>query len=89
MDRRNLDRHLLFVLHRGLVEARLLAQSDQYAQAFDLIDALETLPGMIASDRQIPMDLVRFNFSKYKAKYPQSSFDYLKYLEDVTLPSEF
>jgi hypothetical protein len=38
---------LLFILHRGLVEARLLAGADRSKQVFDLADALELIPGML------------------------------------------
>ncbi len=38
---------LLFILHRGLVEIRLLAGANRSQQAFDLADALELIPGML------------------------------------------
>ena len=46
---KDLQRRLLFILHRGLVDARLLALGGNHAQLFDLADALEPLPGWLAA----------------------------------------
>jgi len=42
---------LLFILHRGLVEVRLLAGGNKTKQVFDLADALELISGMLKDYR--------------------------------------
>ena len=84
----NIKRRLLFVLHRGWVEARLLAQSQRFQQLFDLADALEPLPAYMTRWEDHHLDSVRFNLKTYQEKYLGGSFEYLEFLER-TDPGEF
>ena len=84
-----LHRRLLFILHRGLVEARLLAQSQKHEQLFDLTDALEPLPSYIDNWEDNHIGAIRFNLEKYRKKYPSPSFDYMRYLETDPPPERF
>jgi hypothetical protein len=76
---------LLFVLHRGLVEARLLAQARKHEQLFDLADALEPIPGYMSRWEESHLSAIRFNLKTYRDKHPSSSFDYLQYLDGTLL----
>ena len=87
MTNQELNRRLLFILHRGLVEARLVAQAKKPEQLFDLTDALESLPSYMDSWDDRHLETIRFNLRKYREKYPSPSFDYLRYL-DVDPPPE-
>jgi hypothetical protein len=77
----------LFIVHRGLVEARLLAQAQNYKQLFDLADALEPIPGYTDRWEEQHLEAIRFNLKAYRVNYTSSSFDYLQYL-DVEPPPE-
>ena len=85
----DLKRRLLYVLHRGLVEARLLALSKKEQQLFDLADALEPLPGYLDNWRDEHLDSIRFNLQTYQHKYAGESFDYLGHLEQYEPPNGF
>jgi hypothetical protein len=61
----DVHRRLLFILHRCLVEVRLLAQAGKQQQVFDLADALEPLPGWIAAWKTEYLDAVRSNLTRY------------------------
>lgn len=84
-----LQRRLLFIIHRGLVEARLLAQAKKPEQVFDLADALEPIPGYMDNWDDRYLEIIRFNLKKYRDKYPSPSFDYLRYLEVDPPPQRF
>jgi hypothetical protein len=81
----DLERRLLFVLHRGLVESRLLAQAGKQQQMFDLADALEPLPGWLASWKDEHLDAVRENLRVYAGKYPEA-FRYLDFIDNYDPP---
>ena len=81
----DLQRRLLFIVHRGLVELRLLAQAGKTAQAYDLADALEPLPAWLAAWKEEYVDDVRSNLDTYAKKYPDA-FEYLAYLDKYDPP---
>jgi hypothetical protein len=81
-----MERRLLFILHRGLVEARLLAQAGKQQQVFDLADALEPLPGWMASWKDEYLEEVRSNLEAYTTKYPDA-FSYLDFLDKYEPPA--
>jgi hypothetical protein len=83
------QRRLLFILHRGLVETRLLAQGRHNEQLFDLADTLEVIPGRIDRWEECDIDLLRFNLQKYREKYPTSLCDYVRYLDRDPVPERF
>jgi hypothetical protein len=73
---------LLFILHRGFVEARLLAGANNSKQVFDLADALEPIPGMLKDWHDGNLDQVRFLLKTHQDKYPVGGFDFLARLSD-------
>jgi len=89
MEQQEIQRRLLFILHRGLVEARLLAQSKKDKQLFNLADALESLPSYMAKWDDKHLEIIRFNLSRYREKYPSASFDYIRYLDVDPPPISF
>jgi hypothetical protein len=89
MDMQERQRRLLFILHRGLVEARLLAQGKKIDQLFDLADALEIIPGYTDRWEDRNLEDVRFVLKNYRDKYPSPSFDYLRYLDVEPVPESF
>ena len=84
-----LQRRLLFIIHRGLVEARLLAQAKKHEQLFELTDTLEPVPGYMDNWDERHLELIRFNLQKYRDKYPSPSFDYFRYLDVDPPPQRF
>jgi len=78
---------LLFILHRGFVEARLLAGANKASQVFDLADALELVPGMLKDWHDGDLEQVRSLLKTYQDKYPVGGFDFLARLgEQGPLP---
>jgi len=61
----DLQRRMLFILHRGLVESRLLAQAGKHEQVYDLADALEPIPGWLAAGTSEYVDAVRENLESF------------------------
>jgi hypothetical protein len=88
MNQEELRRRLLFILHRGFVETRLLGQAQKHQQVFDLADALETIPGYLDVWEERYLESIRFNLKTYRQKYP-GSFDYLRYLDVDAPPGRF
>jgi hypothetical protein len=84
----DLHRRLLFILHRALVESRLLAQAGRAQQVLDLADALEPLPGWMAAWKDEYLDAIRSNLETYAKKYP-SAFCYLDFIDRYEPPSGF
>lgn len=82
----DIRRRVLYILHRGLVEARLLVKERRYDQVFDLADALEQLPGFLDKWRDEYMDYIRANLKEYRTKYPSTSFDYLREFDVYPIP---
>jgi len=82
-------RRLLFILHRGFVEARLLALSERSQQLFDLADALETIPGCLEQWNEEDLEAIRFNLQNYQRKHGPRAFDYLSYLGEQSPPERF
>jgi hypothetical protein len=80
---------VLYILHRGFVEARLLASADRNEQLFDLADAMEPLPGLVNEWSDEHMELIRFNLRNYQEKYGSRAFDYLALLNEHGAPERF
>ena len=76
-----LFRKICYILHRGLVESRLLAMQAKHQQLFDLSDALEPIPGFIPDWTEECLDMIRSNLQTYQSKYPPSTFDYISVLD--------
>lgn len=73
---------MLFILHRGLVEIRLLAGAGNSKQVFDLADALELIPGMLKDWHDGDKDQVMSLMKTYQDKYPVGGFDFISRLSD-------
>jgi hypothetical protein len=84
-----LVRRLLYIIHRGFVEARLLALGERHQQLFDLADALENFSSYVDHWEDDHLDMIRFNLKTYQDKYPGVSFDYLANLERDKVPERF
>ena len=76
---------LLYVLHRGCVEARLLAMGNQNEQIAFLMDILELIPGCMnethSDEKKSYIEIIRQAFYEYKIKFPTSNFDYIRFLD--------
>jgi hypothetical protein len=82
----DIHRRLLFVLHRGLVESRLLARTSKQQQIFDLADALEQIPGWMATWDWRRLEDIRTSLQTYEGRYPDA-FRYSDYLDKYAPPS--
>jgi hypothetical protein len=81
----DIHRRLLFVLHRGLVESRLLARAGKQQQVFDLADALEQIPGWMVTWDGNCLEDIRESIKTYEEKYPDA-FRYSDYLDKYDPP---
>lgn len=77
---------LLFILHRGWVETRLLASGQNFQQIFDLADALEIIPPALSHWTEGDLETIRVSLETYSRKYPNSTFNYADYLEKLQPP---
>jgi len=88
----DLQHRLLFILHYGCVEARLLAMGKQSEQIFQLMDILELIPKCIAGihseETKAYIEIIRQSFTEYKKKFPTSNFDYNRFL-DIDKPPKY
>jgi len=88
----DLQRRLLLILHRGCVEARLLAMGKKHKQIFELMDILELIPGCInqihTEEKQSYIDIIRQSFIKYQKEFPSSNGNYIRIL-DVDEPPRY
>jgi len=73
---------LLFILHRGFVEARLLAAADKSKQIFDVADALELIPGMLKDWQNEDLDRIRSLLTAHQEKHPVGGFDFHARLDE-------
>lgn len=76
-----LARRLLYILHRGLCEARNMAIGAGHEQLTELTDALEILPCFINHWEDENMEMIQFVLQRYKEKYPGNPYDYIANLE--------
>ena len=77
---------LLYILHRGFVETRLLAMRNKSEQVLALADALELIPGMIKDWHDTDLDQVQAMLKTYQDKYPLDRFNFLLRLTDQNPP---
>ena len=84
-----LARRLLYILHRGLVEARNLALSHGHKQIAELADALEIFPSLMDRWEDEHLPLIRSILETYQKEFSQSGYDYLQYLEQFAPPDRF
>jgi len=73
---------LLFILHQGFVEARLLALAKKHDQLHDLADAMELIPGMMKDWDEHRMGEIRELLKTYQLKHSEWRFDYLARLDN-------
>jgi len=72
---------LLFILHRGWIEARMLSQRQQWQQLYDLTDALEPIAASITRWNDDELQTTRTNLIAYETKHSGNSFQYSQYLD--------
>jgi hypothetical protein len=77
---------LLYILHRGFVEVRLLCSSGRNTQAADLADALELIPGMIKNWHPEDISKIKTLLKTYQDKHTGWGFDFIAQLEDKDPP---
>jgi hypothetical protein len=84
----DLSRRLLYILHRGMVEARNLSYAGHSEQVADLADAMEYLPILMLKWNQHSdsWEMVRHVLKTYEDKYPTGRYEYTPYLEQNPLP---
>ena len=70
---------LLYTLHRGLVELRLLALARGDRQSAELADALENLPEMLRAGDVGVLEEAARELARYSRRH-HSHFDYESYL---------
>jgi hypothetical protein len=80
---------LLFILHRGFVEARNLGYAGRSEQIAELADAMEVLPSEILKWDDRSMELVRFLLKNYEDKFPGLRYDYSPYLDRWPVPDRY
>jgi hypothetical protein len=85
-----LTRRVLFILHRGFVEATNLAYDSRHAQIADLADAMELIPRLIPRlDQEGAVEMLRFVLTNYERQYPTERYDYSKYLDEWPVPDQY
>ena len=72
---------LLYILHRGFVETRLLGGAGKNKQVADLADAMELIPGMLKNWHEDDLEKVKSLLQTYQNKYPEWRFDFVSRLE--------
>jgi hypothetical protein len=82
----DLERRILFILHRAFVEMRLLGSAGANIQVQDLSDALEVVPGWLTAWQDDYLDILKENLKAYQSKYP-NAFDYLGFIEKYDPPA--
>ena len=97
-------KQLQFVLHRGLLELRMLAFltqdkkdtdiSSMINQMCELTDILELIPCcmnrlIFAKGSDSLLGIIRQSFLAYKIKFPKSTFDYIRHLDVETPPEQY
>ena len=80
-----LEKKLLYILHRGFVEGRLLALGKKHQQLFDLTDAFEPIPLHMAKWTPTSLEEIKSLLQTYREKYPITSFSYLQFLDTDTI----
>jgi len=85
----DLRKRLLFILHRGWVEARELAGLKESEQLYDLADALHEIPAYMTRWRAEDLEELRLNLKTYCDKHPNSGkrYQYLEFLDQFEPPN--
>jgi len=83
----DLRERLLFVLHRGLVEIRLLAQAGKVDQMRDLADILEVMPSWLSNgSKDNPSAAsIKAELQRYEQRYPEA-FKYSDFVDKYDVP---
>jgi len=83
----DLKRRLLFILHRGLVESRSLAQAGNTDQIRDLADVLEVIPSWMtdeSTDAPTASE-IKAELQRHEQRYP-GSFNYSDFIDRYDAP---
>jgi hypothetical protein len=79
-------KRLLFILHRALVEARLLAMSKRHEQLVDLAEATHEIPAYMSRWEESHLERIRRDLQTYHDKHSGHRFDYVQFLEQWEIP---
>jgi hypothetical protein len=71
-----LSARLLYIVHCGFVETRLLALAKKDRQLVELADALELVPGNVHEPDQDELGAIQASLKQYQDKYSPPMFDY-------------
>ena len=82
-----LHRQLLFIVHRGLIEARMLAGGQKHQQIFDLADALENIPALLLRWEDSFLTGIVRELETYERKYPHA-FNYSSVFKWEEIPDD-
>ena len=86
----DLRRRIRFLIHWGLVEIRELGYAGaSHAQIADLADILEFLPEFLEGGPEPDVEVIREQFQGYARRYPESSYDYLSFLDGKPLHAPY
>jgi hypothetical protein len=83
-----LQKRLLYILHRGFVEVRNLALAAGQDQIADLADVMEFVPRFVNGCTTEDLELLRSEFKRYQDKY-RSSYDYPAHLDEYDVPDSY
>jgi hypothetical protein len=72
---------LLLILHRGFVESRNLALSQNTQALYDLADTFEVVPALMAKGDEDAFAQIRGILAHYQSKRSPSGYDYLAILD--------
>ena len=86
---KNIRERLLFILHRGLTEIRNLALREGNEQIAELADALEIVPGHALNCPEDKLELIRYALQNYQAKFPESAYNHVAYLDQYDPPDRY
>lgn len=89
MAKSDTERRLLFVLHRGLIEARELARLSRTEELIFLTDVLELIPGYLDRENPETLEVIRVGLKDYRDRFPNGTFDYIRCLDVDPLPDRF
>jgi hypothetical protein len=83
-----LQKRLLYILHRGFVEVRNLALAAGQEQIADLADVMEFIPRFVEKCSEENLELIRLELKKYQEKY-RSGYNYPAHLDEYDAPDAY
>ena len=80
---------MLYILHRGFVEIRNLAQPENVKQIFDLSDVMEYIPKLLNDWEPENFEVILSDLKKYEEKYKGRCYNYTDYIDKYDVPLKF